>query len=78
MDALSERLVQDATERLMADRTTLVIAHRLSTIENADQIHVLDGGTIVESGRHEELIAHNGAYARLYRSQLQERSRLAG
>ncbi len=78
LDAISERLVQDATERLIQDRTTLVIAHRLSTIENADRIHVLDGGIIVETGRHAELVAKNGVYAGLYRSQLQERARLAG
>ena len=72
LDAVSERLVKDATEQLLRDRTTLVIAHRLSTIESVDQILVLDQGQIVEQGSHRELVEHNGIYTRLYRSQIQE------
>ncbi len=77
LDAVSEKLVHQAMDKLMADRTTLVIAHRLSTIEKADRIMVLQQGNIVESGRHGELIARNGVYATLYRSQLQEEQPLA-
>ena len=69
LDSESERHVQEALETLMKGRTTLVIAHRLSTIERADRIVVLDRGRIVESGAHAELLAREGAYARLYRIQ---------
>jgi len=69
LDASSEALVQEALEELMKGRTTIVIAHRLSTILNADRIVVLDGGQIVESGTHAELIAENGLYAHLYARQ---------
>jgi subfamily B ATP-binding cassette protein MsbA len=72
LDTESERLVQDALERLMPDRTTLVIAHRLSTIEHADQVLVLDHGRIVERGTHAELLAHGGLYAHLHRMQFRE------
>ncbi len=66
LDSESERLVQEALEKLMHGRTSLVIAHRLSTIRNADKIVVLDGGTIVEQGTHNELIANeNGLYKTL-------------
>ena len=65
LDTESERLVQEALENLMRNRTTIVIAHRLSTIRNADEICVMHEGEIVERGRHEELIALNGYYKRL-------------
>jgi ATP-binding cassette, subfamily B, bacterial MsbA len=70
LDAESERLVQDALARLMKGRTTLVIAHRLSTVRDADQIVVMEAGRIVETGRHDDLVSHSGAYARLHRLQL--------
>jgi subfamily B ATP-binding cassette protein MsbA len=70
LDAESERLVQDALARLMKGRTTLVIAHRLSTVRDADQIVVMEAGRIVETGRHDDLVARAGAYARLHRLQL--------
>jgi subfamily B ATP-binding cassette protein MsbA len=69
LDSESERQVQDALDRLMAGRTTLVIAHRLSTIEHADRIVVLENGQIVENGSHEELIKKDGLYANLHRIQ---------
>ena len=66
LDAESERAVQEALQRLMKKRTTLVIAHRLSTVQHADRIVVMDGGRILEIGRHASLLATGGAYARLY------------
>ena len=69
LDSESERQVQDALERLMAGRTTLVIAHRLSTIEHADRIVVLEHGKIIENGSHEDLIKQDGLYANLHRLQ---------
>ena len=72
LDPESERLVQDALNRLMPDRTTLVIAHRLSTIEHADQVLVLDEGKLVEQGTHAELLARGGLYAHLHRMQFRE------
>jgi subfamily B ATP-binding cassette protein MsbA len=72
LDTESERLVQDALNRLMPDRTTLVIAHRLSTIEHADRVLVLDQGRLVEQGTHAELLAQGGLYAHLHRMQFRE------
>jgi ABC-type multidrug transport system fused ATPase/permease subunit len=70
LDAESEHLVTQAIERAMEGRTTIVIAHRLSTIRNADQVLVLDQGTIVERGRHEALLQKGGSYSDLVRRQL--------
>lgn len=72
LDNESERLVQNALQKLMPDRTTLVIAHRLSTIEHADQVLVLDQGRLVEQGTHAELLARGGLYAHLYQMQFRE------
>nr|WP_221189048.1 MULTISPECIES: lipid A export permease/ATP-binding protein MsbA [unclassified Pseudoxanthomonas] len=72
LDNESERLVQNALQKLMPDRTTLVIAHRLSTIEHADQVLVLDQGRLVEQGTHAELLARDGLYAHLHRMQFRE------
>jgi len=72
LDAESERLVQDALEALMHDRTTIVIAHRLATVRAADRIIVMDEGRIVEEGRHDDLVAADGLYARLARLQFQD------
>jgi len=72
LDSESERLVQDALEKLMTTRTTLVIAHRLSTIRKADRIVVLVDGEIAEEGTHEELLSLKGAYSRLHSLQLLE------
>ncbi|MGZ8955029.1 MAG: lipid A export permease/ATP-binding protein MsbA [Methylovulum sp.] len=72
LDTESERYIQAALQKVMGNRTTLVIAHRLSTIENADMILVLSHGRIVERGSHSELIAKNGAYARLHSMQFKD------
>ncbi len=71
LDAESEKLVFDALDRLMLGKTCIVIAHRLSTIRRADRIFVVQGGAIVETGRHAELLAKNGLYARLHEIQFQ-------
>ena len=75
LDAESEVLVQRALEVLMRGRTSLVIAHRLATVRKADRILVLDEGKVVEEGRHRELIARQGIYARLYELQFEESDR---
>jgi ABC-type multidrug transport system fused ATPase/permease subunit len=67
VDSTTEKLIQDALDHLLERRTAFVIAHRLSTIQNADCIHVLDKGKIIESGSHEELISKGGKYASLSR-----------
>jgi subfamily B ATP-binding cassette protein MsbA len=77
LDAESERMVQDALDRLMAGRTTLVIAHRFSTIVRADRILVLEGGKITASGTHAELLAISPGYARLVRQQFAEAGEVA-
>ncbi|MBW4596423.1 MAG: ABC transporter ATP-binding protein/permease [Brasilonema angustatum HA4187-MV1] len=73
LDTVSERLVQEAIDNLSRDRTTLVIAHRLSTVQKADQIAVLDQGSVVEVGTHEELLQKGGYYSRLYAMQFADK-----
>jgi subfamily B ATP-binding cassette protein MsbA len=72
LDTESERAIQDAMDKLMADRTSIIIAHRLSTIETADVIVVMEQGKIIEQGAHEELLAKGGAYAALHQLQFGE------
>jgi ATP-binding cassette subfamily B protein len=69
LDSLSEALIQDALEKVMQERTSIVIAHRLATILAADSILVMDEGRLVEEGRHDELLAEGGLYATLYETQ---------
>ena len=75
LDAQAEEVVFEALARLIAGRTTVVVSHRLATIRNADRIFVLDGGTIVESGTHEELVTQQKLYAQLHDIQLREEDR---
>jgi subfamily B ATP-binding cassette protein MsbA/ATP-binding cassette subfamily B protein AbcA/BmrA len=77
LDSESEALVQEALERFMDGRTTLVIAHRLSTIKNADRVVVLDQGRVVEQGTHDQLLAAGGLYQRLYLKQFAEQDAVA-
>jgi ABC-type multidrug transport system fused ATPase/permease subunit len=72
LDAASEHLVFEALGRLMKDKTSLVIAHRLATLRKADVIYVLDGGRIVEAGKHHELLKRGGLYAHLYDLQFKD------
>ena len=69
VDAENEAVIQQALDRLMQGRTTLILAHRLSSVISADRILVLEGGAVVESGRHDELIARDGPYRRLMGTQ---------
>ena len=78
LDSESERLVVEALERLMKGRTVIMIAHRLSTIRDADMIIVVSGGVVAESGSHDELMAQNGIYAGLHRTQFEVASAKAG
>jgi len=71
LDSESEHLVQEALDRLMEGRTTLVIAHRLSTVRDADRVVVLDQGVVQEQGTHDELLARDGLYRRLVERQFQ-------
>ena len=71
VDTTTERQIQKAMRKLMADKTCFVIAHRLSTIQNADRILVLDQGNVVDQGKHEELMAKKGFYYKLYASQFE-------
>jgi ABC-type multidrug transport system fused ATPase/permease subunit len=78
LDSVTEQVVQEALARLGAGRTRVVIAHRLSTIVDADVIHVMAEGRLVESGTHEDLLAQAGAYAHLYAHQLGEEGATPG
>jgi ATP-binding cassette subfamily B multidrug efflux pump len=73
VDTESEQLIQGAIDKLIRGRTSIVIAHRLSTIRKASKIIVLDKGEIEEMGTHEELLRHNGLYARLYEMQFEKK-----
>ena len=71
IDTETEQLIQEALEKLMTNRTTIMVAHRLSTIQHADQIMVMHKGRIRESGTHQELLGKDGIYKKLYELQLQ-------
>jgi subfamily B ATP-binding cassette protein MsbA len=73
LDNKSERVVQEALDNLMKDRTVIVIAHRLSTIQNADKIVVVNDGKIAEEGTHTELLKRGGAYSALYAMQFKDK-----
>jgi ATP-binding cassette subfamily B protein len=77
LDSVNERLVRRALGELGRGRTRIVIAHRLSTVRDADQILVVDGGRVVERGRHPDLLAAGGLYAELYRTQFEHQERTA-
>ena len=72
VDSETEEMIQQAIEKMMSGRTSVVIAHRLSTIQKADKIIVLDHGEIKETGRHEALLSRDGFYARLHKMQYKE------
>ena len=76
LDSKSEKVIQSELKRIASNRTTLIIAHRLSTIADADQIMVMDKGSIIERGTHHELLASNGSYARMWELQQQEEQTL--
>jgi len=78
LDSQSEALIQDALEKIMHNRTSIVIAHRLSTILAADQILVMDRGRIVEQGTHSDLVERNGLYAQLYETQFRNQREMMG
>jgi subfamily B ATP-binding cassette protein MsbA len=78
LDTESERVIQDAVERLLEGRTVFVIAHRLSTVQRADQILVMDRGRVVERGTHAQLLAESGVYRRLYELQLEDHAARRG
>ncbi|MBI5076955.1 hypothetical protein HZB94_01050 [Candidatus Falkowbacteria bacterium] len=69
LDSVTEKLVQSALRKLIVGRTTFIIAHRLSTVQKVDRIIVLDGGKVVQIGKHEDLIKEDGVYQRLYHAQ---------
>lgn len=78
IDTQTELAVQIALKKILTGRTAFVIAHRLSTIKRADRIVVIDKGRIVEEGRHDELLAKNGVYKRLYESQFRREGGISG